>query len=170
MSVRDNWQTPEDLFNLLNFLFRFNLDVCATGENSKCRKFYSPEDDGLVQRWGGYRCWMNPPFSQVKKWVRRASEMVSLEDEVPAECVIGLVNCDTSTRWWAEYMLQAGEIWYLCPGRVQFIPPPGIDSSMNKFPSALGLFFPQRFPGARRVDRYFDWQGKIAGDGIPRFL
>ncbi len=33
--------------------FHFELDVCATPENAKCKKYYNPEEDGLKQEWKG---------------------------------------------------------------------------------------------------------------------
>ena len=46
-------ETPQDFFDFLNGIFRFDLDVCALPENAKCERFYTPEDDGLSQLWGG---------------------------------------------------------------------------------------------------------------------
>ena len=46
-------ETPQDFFDFLNGIFRFDLDVCALPENAKCKRFYTPEDDGLSQPWGG---------------------------------------------------------------------------------------------------------------------
>lgn len=45
--------TPQNFFNWLNSIFRFDLDVCALPENAKCEKYYTPEDDGLSQKWSG---------------------------------------------------------------------------------------------------------------------
>lgn len=53
-SSTDNWATPTDLFNELNKTFHFTLDVCASRENAKCAKFFTKEDDGLKQDWGGH--------------------------------------------------------------------------------------------------------------------
>lgn len=47
------WATPQDLFNKLNDVFNFNLDVCATPETAKCEKYFTPEIDGLKQEWSG---------------------------------------------------------------------------------------------------------------------
>ena len=47
------WETPQDLFDKLNAEFHFDLDVCALPENAKCEKYYTPEDDGLLQPWNG---------------------------------------------------------------------------------------------------------------------
>lgn len=47
--------TPQDFFDFLNGIFRFDLDVCALPENTKCENFYTPKEDGLSQKWwGGY--------------------------------------------------------------------------------------------------------------------
>jgi len=55
------WETPQDLFEAQNARWGFTLDVCATAENAKCDSFFTEEDDGLQQTWGGV-CWMNPPL------------------------------------------------------------------------------------------------------------
>lgn len=49
----DEWETPQDLFDDYDAMFDFDLDVCATPENAKCEKFFTKEDDGLTQKWGG---------------------------------------------------------------------------------------------------------------------
>lgn len=52
-SQTDEWATPQDLFDTLDATFHFTLDPCATPENAKCAKFYTKEQDGLKQDWGG---------------------------------------------------------------------------------------------------------------------
>lgn len=52
-SKTDLWGTPQDLFDKLDAEFHFNLDVCALPENAKCERYYTPEQDGLVQEWSG---------------------------------------------------------------------------------------------------------------------
>lgn len=48
------WATPQNFFDNLNAEFDFDIDVCATPENAKCEKFFTEEQDGLSQSWGGY--------------------------------------------------------------------------------------------------------------------
>lgn len=63
-SENEVWETPQDLFNMLDDEFHFDIDVCATSENAKCSKFFPPPlDDGLSQDWQGV-CWMNPPYGK----------------------------------------------------------------------------------------------------------
>lgn len=52
-SQTDLWATPQEFFDMLNEEFNFTLDPCALPENAKCRKYYTPQDDGLKQNWGG---------------------------------------------------------------------------------------------------------------------
>lgn len=52
-SETDEWATPQALFNALDATFHFTLDVCATPDNAKCFKFFTKEQDGLKQDWGG---------------------------------------------------------------------------------------------------------------------
>lgn len=51
-SATDLWETPQNLFDELDKEFHFDVDVCALPENAKCGKFYSPEENGLSQKWG----------------------------------------------------------------------------------------------------------------------
>lgn len=50
-----NWATPQAFFNQLDSEFHFTLDPCADQFNHKCEKFFTKEDDGLKQSWGGRR-------------------------------------------------------------------------------------------------------------------
>ena len=52
-SATDDWATPQDFFDKLDAEFNFTLDPCASESNHKCAKFYTKEQDGLLQNWGG---------------------------------------------------------------------------------------------------------------------
>lgn len=49
----DEWETPQDLFNELDAEFHFTVDVAASDERHKCERYYTKEQDGLKQNWGG---------------------------------------------------------------------------------------------------------------------
>lgn len=73
-STTDEWETPQDLFDALDAVFHFTLDVCATADNAKCERYYTKEENGLKQTWDGV-CWMNPPYGrEIGKWVKKAYE------------------------------------------------------------------------------------------------
>lgn len=52
-SKTDQWSTPQDFFDSLNREFSFTLDPCADVSNHKCEKYFTKEEDGLLQPWGG---------------------------------------------------------------------------------------------------------------------
>lgn len=55
-SKKDDWETPQDLFDALNKKYNFDLDPAATVENAKCKEFFTKKENGLLQNWGGEMC------------------------------------------------------------------------------------------------------------------
>ena len=109
----DTWETPVELFRRLDAEFRFDLDVCALPATAKCARYFTPEEDGLAQRWEGV-CWMNPPYGrQITHWMRKA-----FEESQGGATVVCLVPARTDTEWWHQYALR-GEIRFL-RGRLRF--------------------------------------------------
>lgn len=142
-STTDDWSTPQHLFDRLDAEFGFQLDVCATSENAKCEWFYSPEDDGLTQAWGG-ACWMNPPYGEhIGRWVAKAYE--SAQAGATVAC---LVPARVDTAWFWNYC-RHGEVRFL-RGRLRF---GGADTSAP-FPSAVVVFGPD-YPAS--VQWWEDW-------------
>lgn len=131
-SKTDLWSTPQGLFNQLNLQWGFELDVCATFSNAKCKKFYTVEDDGLAQIWGGV-CWMNPPYGrEIGKWLEKAVR--SCEEN--AAIVVCLIPSRTDTKWWHSYVMR-GDIEFI-KGRLKF----GNHKDSAPFPSAVVVFNP----------------------------
>ena len=61
--MADDWYTPKSVFDRLGV--EFDIDVCSPVGGTgfvPANKFYSIEDDALVQPWDGF-VWMNPPYS-----------------------------------------------------------------------------------------------------------
>ena len=126
-SVTDMWETPQNFFDELDKEFHFSCDVCAIEENAKCAKFYTPEQDGLKQTWGGV-CWMNPPYGrEIGKWVKKASESNAT--------VVCLLPARTDTRWFHDYIYGKAEIRFV-RGRLKF----GNSKNTAPFPSMVVVF------------------------------
>jgi len=110
-SASDNWATPQDLFDRLDAVHGFTLDVCASADNAKCARFYTKEQDGLAQEWTG-TCWMNPPYGrEIGRWMSKA-----VQSARSGAIVVCLVPARTDTAWWHDYAVQ-GEIEFI-RGRV----------------------------------------------------
>ena len=96
------WGTPQEFFDQYNKIYNFDLDVCATPELAKCKKFFSPKDDGLSKDWKG-KCWMNPPYGrEIKKWVKKANEEIINGN---AEIIVALLPSRTGSGWFQDYVL-----------------------------------------------------------------
>lgn len=61
-SATDDWATPPHVFAVLDAEFSFTLDACASADNAKCDRFFTPADNGLAQSWAPATSWMNPPY------------------------------------------------------------------------------------------------------------
>lgn len=114
-SNRDDWETPLELFNQLDAIYHFDLDVCALPHNAKCDKYYTPDDDGLSKPWEG-TCWMNPPYGrQIGRWMEKA-----YKSSLVGATVVCLVPSRTDTAWWHDYAMRASKITYI-RGRIKFV-------------------------------------------------
>lgn len=112
-STTPEWATPQDFFDQWNAKHHFTLDVCADAQNTKCRRFFTKEDDGLSKSWVGERVWMNPPYGRtIGHWMRKAFE------ESQNALVVCLVPARTDTAWWHDYAMK-GTIVFL-RGRLKF--------------------------------------------------
>lgn len=132
-SKKMDWATPWELFRAWDLSHGpFDYDVCATPQNAKCRKYFTPEMNGLLQSWYGI-CWMNPPYGrEIGRWIAKAVGEVQVGN---AERVVCLVPARTDTAWWHVLVMRCGEIHFL-RGRVRF---EGAEHAAP-FPSAIVVF------------------------------
>ena len=132
-SATDKWSTPQDLFDKLDEIYHFDLDVCADKTNFKCEKYYSESNNGLVQTWhkDGKKIWMNPPYGRgIIDWIRKAY-LESLFFECVVVC---LLPARTDTKWFHD-LCTHGNITFL-RGRLKF----GKNKNAAPFPSMIVIF------------------------------
>ena len=94
----DTRETDPNLFRRIDAEFHFTIDVAANAENAKCERFYTREEDGLIQPWSGERVWCNPPYSELRAWIAKASA------EINVLVVMLLPANRTEQPWWQEYI------------------------------------------------------------------
>lgn len=131
-SKTNEWSTPQDFFDKLNYEFNFTLDVSATRENAKCSKFFTIEDDGLKQDWSRDICWMNPPYGgHTGEWIKKA-----YEESLRGSKVVSLIVSSTDRSYWHDFIFPfASEIRFI-RGRLKF----GDSKSTAPFASAVIIF------------------------------
>ena len=133
-SSSDEWETPQYVYDILNKEFKFQIDVCATHENTKCREYFTKEIDGLLQEWSPYRCWMNPPYGKnIKQWMKKA-----FYESKKGALIVSLIPSRTDTKWWHEYAMKSAEIRFI-EGRLSF----GNEKQSAPFPSCIVIFYPE---------------------------
>lgn len=131
-SKTDLWHTPQDFYDKLNEEFNFTLDPCANSENHKTDKYFTKEDDGLAQDWGGNVVFCNPPYGRVlKDWVKKSSE----EAKKPNTIIVMLIPARTDTKYFHEYIYNKAEIRFI-KGRLKF----GGSKNSAPFPSMVVVF------------------------------
>lgn len=70
-----NWYTPTWVIDLAHRLLSFiDLDPASSERANatvRARRFYTKEDNGLVQSWASSTLWLNPPFDATGEWFKR---------------------------------------------------------------------------------------------------
>ncbi len=112
-SNKQDWGTPQELFNELNKEFNFTLDPCASEWNAKCKKYYTETDNGLSKNWDGEIVFCNPPYAEVGLWVKKASESKAIS--------VVLTFARTDVKWFHNYVYDKS-LWKFKPNvEVRFL-------------------------------------------------
>lgn len=153
-SESDEWATPKDFYDKLNDLFGpFTLDPAATHENHKCDKYYTIEENGLVQSWKDEVVFLNPPYSRGKQklWIEKAYNEALKYQHTKA---VLLLPVRTDTKIFHKYCLKADSILFV-KGRLKFYNPTKKTSTAAPFPSMIVLFdkLPSNYPTVGSIER-----------------
>lgn len=109
------WATPTDFFDRLDREFHFTLDPCATHENAKCKRFFTKQENGLLQPWKGETVFCNPPYGrEIAAWVKKA-----FDESRNGATVVMLIPARTDTAYFHDYIYNKAEIRFL-RGRLHF--------------------------------------------------
>jgi len=138
-SENQKWATPQKFFDRLNEAFDFKLDPCCVKETAKCKIYYTPKENGLIQDW--YKIgnsFVNPPFSrELCLWVKKC-----YEESQKGITVVLLIPARPDTKYWHDYIFK-GKILFV-KGRLKFVDAER-NTPVNKqtsafFPSAVVVF------------------------------
>ena len=91
----DCWRTPDIIYKILYKEFNFDFDPCP---------YPRQQWDGLKVEWKDSN-FMNPPYSETEKWVRKA-----IEERNKGKTVVMLLRLDASTKWFRDLILPNAEI------------------------------------------------------------
>jgi phage N-6-adenine-methyltransferase len=165
--LKREWRTPSYIFDPLNLVFHFSLDVAATRHNATCLRWIDEEINALSETlWGvvyrekesglhhrnavliNYkeRCWLNPPHSRrdsVVDWVEACYHQAKDNDYL----VVALLPASVGSNWANKWVLGHATV-YLIEGRVNYDPPIGYEQlegeklSGPTFDSMIAIWWP----------------------------
>ena len=147
-SKTNEWNTPDDLYNILYKEFNFTLDPCTNGLNNKCDKFYTEKENGLIHDWSKDIVFMNPPYGrQIRQWVEKA-----YNESLKGSKVVCLIPSRTDTKYWHDFIFnKASEVRFI-KGRLKF----GDSKNSAPFPSAI-IVYDKNFNNTKYST--FDYRG-----------
>ena len=145
-STKSNeWETPLDLYNKLNTIYKFTLDPCCTKESAKCVNYYTKEDNGLIQDWSNEVVFMNPPYGRkTGLWVEKA-----YRESLKGAIVVCLISARTDTKYWHNYIFKYAKKILFMKGRVRFVN--GNKKASAPFPSAIVEFNYNKIPTIQTI-------------------
>ncbi|GAA3704082.1 hypothetical protein GCM10022421_08620 [Oceanisphaera sediminis] len=113
--IGDEWRTPDNLYwGIFQLFGPFVLDLFTDGDNAKCSRFYTAQDNSLTQPWAehlnGGTAFANPPYSrssydensQPTTGMRHIVAKAMAEREQGAR-VVFLIKAAPSESWWPEH-------------------------------------------------------------------
>lgn len=105
----DEWVSPPHIIKALG---AFDLDPCAPVQRPwpTAQVHYDSSHNGLEQVWSG-KVWLNPPYSQVGKWVQRLAEHGD---------GVALIFARTETRWFQRWVFDEASSLLFIAKRLYF--------------------------------------------------
>ena len=164
--TNQNFETPRKIFNFAQKYFnvKFDLDVCATKENTLCKNYFTKNDNSLKRDWINTRsrrinniCWLNPPYNQASEFIKKATEqnkkhnieivgLFNVISDIKAfhECFYDY-NCKFVDRTWdihpfikiKKQKLKENIEFYFIPKRITF----NLNGIKSKYPNPKPSMF-----------------------------
>lgn len=91
-SLKQDWQTPKELYAELDKEFGFDFDPCPV----------NPSFDGLSIGWGKVN-FVNPPYKGIKDWVKKG-----FEEWQKGKTIVFLIPARTDTQYFHIYIPVCG--------------------------------------------------------------
>jgi DNA (cytosine-5)-methyltransferase 1 len=100
-SSRQDYATPPDF--MAACVKRFGpiaFDLAASAENTKAPRFFSIEQNSLVQPWHEIEglLWLNPPFNDIAPWAKKCSEEMRLGARI-----LFLTPASVGSNWFRDF-------------------------------------------------------------------
>lgn len=118
---RDSRFTPHDFMTTIYDAFgEVDLDPCGHRLSpviARRRILFAEGGDGLAEDWSGRLAFVNPPFSALLTWLRRAHDQWRAGN---VETVVCLIPVRTNSAWFQDTLSLDADLFFL-KGRVRFL-------------------------------------------------
>ncbi len=111
--------TPKAWWKKLDAEFHFTIDVAASDEFHLTKRYYTVEDNALVQNWKDEVVWVSPPwkYDEMMEWLAKCQHESRQNDAI----VVGIYPIQVQSPWWDLYAKTADQIRYI-DGSLKFVP------------------------------------------------
>lgn len=134
LSGDEDFRTPRPVFEALNAVFGFEVDIFASLENKLCEKYFSKENCAFENEWGQSN-FANPPYTVIKKTVDKCIEQAS-KGRTTALLIPSRTENYYFTAVSSGYLSHKIEL----QGRIQFDRPVGLPQMGSSFSSMVLVF------------------------------
>lgn len=138
-SEKDEWITPPKIIDPLEAFYGIDLDPCAGMKaNHATRNYRLPAVNGLDADWDAETVFVNPPFSEKEKWLKKAVEEY---EAGRADRIFFLTPDSTDVKsWWHGQIVPNFRATWFPEGRVNYINPHDMEQKKAvSFGSALSI-------------------------------
>jgi len=143
--ANDKWRTPPEVIGFITERFgSIEIDLCSSDENRVCSKNINEQENFLDDNHLNFNminkgdlAWCNPPYSKPLPFVKQCVKW--------AKCgyaVTGILNFDTSTKWFAELINANVLIMPITGGRISFLNGDGVAIKGNSKPQFIFYLAP----------------------------
>lgn len=137
-SKEDEWGTPIREFREWDREFNFNYDPCADPKRllKPGIEYDTKESNGLNADWTGKRVFVNPPYGDIKTWVKKC-----YGERNRADLIVLLIFSRTDTKYFHNYIYHVADLRFV-KGRLKFtnLNKPEFKQQTPTFPSMLCIF------------------------------
>jgi hypothetical protein len=103
---REDWGTPQWLYDFLDQIFIFEIDLAASKQNTKHKEFYGPKQDFFRQEPDFRMGWCNPPYGRIHNQIWPERLMMQPN-------VVVLHQASVGAKWFDAFWKHADALVFL---------------------------------------------------------
>jgi len=136
IKIKDDYETPYDLYydSCQKYKIFPTLDVCANKKNTKCKNYFTEQDDSLTKEWT-QTFFMNPPYSRVADFMKKAYYQHK-KNKVNGMI---LIFAKTDTKFWHSFIENKAEVYFI-KGRIKFLKDGFKTKNSAPYPSCFVIY------------------------------